>query len=307
MKYADGTDEFLARYHDAMPENFFERSVAEQRRLYLSLSDVFPYQLPASVTITDHEIGTAEGSLPFRLYRPTEPVGSGLLVYFHGGGFVVGSPDSHNTLAAELAANTGLVTVAPDFRQAPEHPFPATPEDCYAFLRALAEHPEAVGGGVRTDGPVLCGDSSGGNLGVCVALMCRDRGGVRPKGQGLIGPVLDFARWFDGGEDDFAPEMQYYTRSYCPDRDLVTHPYVSPLVSARFHDLPPAYIMSTEFDELREDSVAYADHLRRAGIPVQLVVEPGLVHAPVRGRSIIPQVADAWKRFCAAVGAMATA
>ncbi len=302
-KYAQGTDEFLARYHQAMPGDFFHLDVAEQRRLYLSLSNVFPYTLPDGMEITDHEVE----QLSFRRYRPANITGPGLIMYFHGGGFVVGSIESHNSLVAELADYTGLVTVAPEFRLAPENPFPAAPEDCYRLLYALAETPAMAGPDVDTSGPVLCGDSSGANLAVVVSMMSRDRGGPRPKGQGLIGPVLDFARWFDGGDDpSFGEEMRYYTRSYCPDRELVTHPYASPLVNGKFHDLPPAYIMTTELDDLRADGVRYADRLRECGIPVQLVIEPGLVHAPVRGRSLIPQVADAWRRFCAAVGAMAT-
>lgn len=308
MKYAEGTDEFLARYHDAMPSDFFNRDVGTQRQLYLNLSDVFPYPLPAGMTITDHEVVEGGQSVSFRRYVPARRTGSGLLIYFHGGGFVVGSIESHNTLVAELAENTGLVAVSVEFRVAPEHPFPAAPEDCYRLMCALAERPELVGSDVDTARPVLCGDSSGANLAVTVSMMSRDRGGPRPNGQGLIGPVLDFARWFDGGPDpDFGEEMQYYTRAYCPDRELVSHPYVSPLVRGRFDNLPPAYIMSTEYDALREDGALYAKHLANNGTAVELVVEPGLVHAPVRGRSVIPQVADAWRRFCAAVGAFAAA
>jgi acetyl esterase len=136
--------------------------------------------------------------------------------------------------------------------------------------------------------------------------MCRDRGGPAPKGQGLIGPVLDFARWYDLKDDSgFAEEMQYYARAYCPDARAAASPYVSQLINAEFRGLPPAYIMSTELDELRQDAVSYAAALRQAGIQVQLVIEPGLVHAPVRGRSVIPQVADAWRRFCGAVAELA--
>jgi len=306
MKFATGTDEFLARYHAAMPSDFFHRDVAEQRRLYLDLSTVFPYPIPGDVQINDHEIIDEGQRLSFRSYRPARRRGSGLLVYFHGGGFIVGSLESHNTLVAELAHNTGLVTVAAEFRQAPEHPFPAAPEDCYRILRVLASTPELLGPGVETESPVLCGDSSGANLAVCVSMMCRDRGGSRPRGQGLIGPVLDFARWYDPDpEISFAEEMRHYTRSYCPDRELADHPYASPLVHGTFDGLPPAYIMSTEYDDLRDDAVQYARLLENHGVPVELSIEPGLVHAPVRGRSLIPQVADAWLRFCAAVESLA--
>ncbi len=306
MKLAPGTDEFLARYHAAMPQDFFAQSVAEQRRLYLSLSEVFPYPVPSGVTVADHEIAGSGGTLAFRSYRPARRAGEGTIVYFHGGGFVLGSVESHNTLAAELAAATGLLTISVDFPLAPEHPFPEIPEACYEVLCALADGPFA--GEADTAAPVLCGDSSGANLAVALSMMCRDRGGPRPRGQGLIGPVLDFARWFEPNPaEPFGGEMLHYTRAYCPRRELADHRYASPLVSGTFEDLPPAYIMSTEYDDLRDDAVRYARHLEEQGTPVRLVVEPGLVHAPVRGRSLIPQVADAWKRFCSAVGGLAEA
>ncbi|MGX7827135.1 alpha/beta hydrolase [Actinokineospora sp. 24-640] len=306
MEFAAGTDEFLARYHAAMPSDFFHQDVAAQRQLYLNLSEVFPYPIPAGVTITDHEIDDGGQRLVFRSYRPENLSGSGLLVYFHGGGFIVGSLESHNTVVAEMAANTGLVTVAAEFRQAPEHPFPAAPDDCYRILTALASDPEILGPDVDTSEPVLCGDSSGANLAVAVSMMCRDRGGPRPRGHALIGPVLDFARWFDPDpEVSFGEEMKHYARSYCPDRELAEHPYASPLVRGTFENMPPCYIMSTEYDDLRDDAVQYVERLRDNDIPVRLVVEPGLVHAPVRGRSLIPQVADGWRRFCAAAADMA--
>jgi acetyl esterase len=306
MQYAEGTDEFYARYHEVMPEDFIHLDVAEQRRLFERLGDAFPYDLPDGIRVEHHEITRDGRRLLFRSYRPERPRGRGFVVYFHGGGFVVGSLDSHEPIVAELADRTGLVAVSAEFPHAPEHPFPAALEDCYAILGALAEDPGLVGGDVDTAEPVLCGDSSGANLAVALCMLCRDRGGPRPKGQGLIGPVLDFARWFDGNPDvDFGEEMRHYTRSYCPTRELVEHPYASPLVHGSFHGLPPAYVMSTEYDELREDAEVYAERLRELGIPVQLVVEPGLPHAPVRGRSVIPQVADAWRRYCAAVGLLA--
>jgi acetyl esterase len=301
MQYAPGTDEFLARYHEAMPSDFFSRDVEEQRRLYLHLSDVFPYELPDDILIKDREFGHDGRTMRCRTYEPVHRTTSSVIVYFHGGGFVVGSPDSHNSVVAELAASTGSITVAPWFRQAPEHPFPAAPEDCYLALRALADHTEPLDD-VDGAAPVLCGDSSGANLAVSVAMMCRDRGGPHPKGQALIGPVLDFARWFEPAPDiEFGEEMRYYTRSYCPDGSVVDDPYISPLVRGRFDGLPPAYIMTTEFDPLSDDAVDYARRLEQHGIPVTLSVEPGLVHAPIRGRSVIPGVADAWRRYCASV------
>ena len=118
----------------------------------------------------------------------------------------------------------------------------------------------------------------------------------------MISPVLDFTRWQHGGEDVpllTGGEMEYYTRCYVTDPEQLLSPYVSPLRSAAFHDLPPAYIMSAEMDSLKVDAEEYASRLREHGIFVEVSVEPGLVHSAVRARGLSPQVADAWDRFCA--------
>jgi acetyl esterase len=193
------------------------------------------------------------------------------------------------------------VVIAVDFRPAPEHPFPAALEDCYAALCGVAAEADRL----DVDPSLLgvAGDSSGANLAVALCLVSRDRGGPPVHAQALVSPVLDFARWKSGGED--APllsgdEMVLFTRQYTGDPANVEHAYVSPLRSARFHGLPPAYIMAAEADSLCVDAGQYAERLRAEGTPVELVVEPGFVHACVRARGVSPAVAEAWDRFCAA-------
>jgi acetyl esterase len=250
------------------------------------------------VSLEQHTMKNGAGS--FRIYRPHALQGDGLLLYIRGGGFVVGSLETHNILVAELAAKTGLVTVAPDFRMAPEHPFPAALEDCYLVLGFIHNNRAELGlGGGRV---VVCGDSSGANMAVSLCMMTRDRAGPRINGQALISPVLDFTRWAQGGED--APlltggEMEYYTSCYCETTEDVRHPYVSALASGNFNDLPPAFILSAELDSLVVDSHEYARRLSDHGTNVDLVVEEGLVHAAMRARGLSPNVAAAWDRFCA--------
>ena len=236
-----------------------------------------------------------------RVYRPQRRRSAGALLYMHGGGFVLGSLKTHDTLVAELAERTGLVTIAVDFRPAPEHPFPAPLEDCFDALRGV------FADAARFDVDPACigvaGDSSGANLAVAVCLATRDRGGPPIRAQALISPVLNFARWRGGGED--APllsgdEMIFFTRCYAGTEHL-EHPYVSPLLSAELHGLPPAYILAAERDSLCVDAVTYAAALRKHGTPVELVVERGFVHACVRARGLSPEVADAWSRYGAAV------
>lgn len=308
MGYAPGLEEFIDKCNAAMPPDFYRDPVERQRELYLGLTEVFPYELPQGLNIEDHTFAGPGGELTLRVYQPWQRSGRGLLAYIRGGGFVVGSLQTHNTVVAELAAKTGLTAVAIDFRLAPEHPFPAALEDCYAAVEALVAKPQQFGLDIDTDSVVICGDSSGGNMAAVVAMMCRDRGGPALRGQALISPVLDFTRWRHGGED--APlltggEMEYYTACYCPDPATAASAYVSPLVSGEFHGLPRAYIMSAEMDSLRVDGEKYAEALRANGIKVTNMVEPGLVHSAVRARGLSPAVEQAWTRFCVAAAALA--
>jgi acetyl esterase len=306
MTYAPGIEEFVERSNKAMPPDFYLRPVAEQRALYRRLTVEFPYDLPDGVDIADDVLTHDGRSVTVRVYRPRERAGRGVLLYIRGGGFVVGDLETHNSVVAELAVHSGLTTVAVDFRMAPENPFPACLEDCYTALCALAGSPDALD--VDPERIVVCGDSSGGNMSVVLCMMARDRGGPRIAGQAPISPVLDFTRWRHGGDD--APlltggEMEYYTACYCPDPDDARSAYVSPLLSGTFHDLPPAYIMAAELDSLLSDSTLYAQALRDHGTKVEIVVEPGLVHAAVRARALAPAVEDAWRRYCAAAAGLA--
>jgi acetyl esterase len=310
LAYAPGIEEFVDRCNAIMPGDFYTWPIEEQRRVYESLAVEFPYDVPAGVVATEESVEHDGHKTKVRVYRPAPdaaaPRGDGVILYIRGGGFVVGSLDTHHTVAAELAARSGLTTVALDFRLSPENPFPAAIEDCYAGLRGVLDDPDRFG--VDPGRAVVAGDSSGGNMAVVLAMMCRDRGSHTLAGQALISPVLDFTRWQHGGVD--APlltggEMEYYTKCYSPDSGLVAEAYVSPLVSGTFDNLPPAYIMGAEMDSLRVDGEQYTERLRAAGTAVEHVIEPGLVHAAVRARGLSPRVDDAWQRFCVAVGRLA--
>ncbi|HET9381544.1 MAG TPA: alpha/beta hydrolase [Streptomyces sp.] len=308
MTYAQGLEEFVERSNKAMPPDFYLRPVAEQRALYRGLTQEFPYDRPEGVDVSEDVLTHDGRTVDVRVYRPRERAGRGVLLYIRGGGFVVGDLETHDSVVAELAVHSGLTAVAVAFRMAPENPFPACLEDCYTALCALAAGPQALD--IDPERIVVCGDSSGGNMTVVLCMMARDRGGPAIAGQASISPVLDFTRWRDGGDD--APlltggEMEYYTACYCPDPDDAASAYVSPLRSGTFHALPPAYIMAAELDSLLEDSVRYAERLRENGTEVEIVVEPGLVHAAVRARALAPAVEDAWRRYCAAAARLAGA
>ncbi|HEY2498375.1 MAG TPA: alpha/beta hydrolase [Candidatus Angelobacter sp.] len=304
MQYADGIQEFIDRCNKAMPPNFYTFPLAEQRELYFGLTREFPYALPEDVTITDETVSHEGQELRLRVYRPAKPQGRGLLIYIRGGGFVVGSLATHNTVVAELASRSGLTAIAPDFRLAPEYPFPSALEDCYGVLCAVAADENRFG--IDSSRIVVCGDSSGANMAVVVSMMTRDRNGPALAGQALISPVLDFTRWQHGGEDApllLGDEMAYYTACYCPpELKQVSDPYVSPLVSGKFHDLPSAYIVGGELDSLLVDSVRYAELLQANGTPAELVVEKGLPHSAMRARGLSKQVARAWEQYCNKAG-----
>ena len=299
MTYAEGLKEFVDRSNSVLLPDFYKLPVAEQREMYLRLTKEFHYDLPASVEISDSSVTHEGRAIPIRVYRPQQRKGNGLLIYIRGGGFVIGSLESHNSAVAELCDKTGLVTVAVDFRMSPEHPFPAALEDCYGALCALSRDAEQFG--IDPHSIVISGDSSGANMAVAVCMMSRDRNGPKLRGQALICPVLDFTRWRNGGED--APlltggEMEFFTACYAPENDQVKHQYVSPLVSGSFHGLPPAYIMGASKDSLVKDAIQYEALLKENGTPVEFVLEPGLVHAPIRARALSPAVAAAWNRLC---------
>jgi acetyl esterase len=309
MTYAPGLQDYIDRFESALPADFyFTMDLAEQRRRYDALSEVFHYELPASVKISDHHAAWQGVDLRCRVYEPSVRVGDGCVLYMHGGGFVIGSLDGFDWLAGDLAEQSGLLTVSMDFRQAPEHPFPTPLEDCYAGLLALTAGAFELPASFQAERLVLAGDSSGANMAVAISMMARDRHGPAIAGMALLSPVLDFARWQQGGEDSpllSGGEMAYFTAQYCPQPGQVNDPLVSPLVSGTFAGLPPVYILGAELDSLRTDGLELARRLAEAGIDVEHVLEPGLVHSCVRARGYSPRVAQAWSRFCLAVRRLA--
>ena len=178
MSYAPGIQEFIDRSNNTLPADFYKLPLVEQRALYESLTVEFHYDLPETVTIEDRKINE---NLIARVYTPQKPSGNGLLFYIRGGGFVIGSLNSHNSAVAELCEKSGLVTIAPNFRMAPEHPFPCALEDCYDILLSIIESAKDLGRDPTNI--VLCGDSSGANMAIVLSMMLRDRNGHNPSGQ----------------------------------------------------------------------------------------------------------------------------
>jgi acetyl esterase len=235
------------------------------------------------VETVDRSVPGAEGPRRARVYTPAAARG-GLapgMVYFHGGGFVLGSIESHDGVCRALASRAGVVVVSVDYRLAPEHRFPAGVDDAIAATRwVLANGPTL---GIDPAAVAVAGDSAGGNFAalVCIAL----RGDpVVPAFQLLIYPVIDLTRSMPSHryfrEGVMLPEktILWFRERYLPDLGLESDPRVSPYFVKDLAGLPPALVMTAGFDPLRDEGKAYADHLREAGVAVEHVCSEGSMH-----------------------------
>jgi acetyl esterase len=258
-----------------------EQSVEEARAQIMQLRELAGP--PADVAkVEDREIPGPGGPIPIRVYTPE---GSGLrpvLVYYHGGGWVVGSRDLVDVPVRALANRSGCVVVSVEYRLAPEHKFPAAPEDCYAATRWVAENAAALG--VDPNRLAVGGDSAGGNLAAAVSLMARDRGGPKIAYQLLIYPVTnrDFTtRSYQENADDYLltrNAMIWFWDHYLARPEDAWNAYAAPLLAADLSGLPPARVITAEFDPLRDEGEAYAARLIEEGVPVELRRYDGMIH-----------------------------
>jgi acetyl esterase len=254
-------------------------SVAEARSWEEAARGDVP--VPPGVAFEDVEIPGHAGTLPGRVYRPTQHAPLGTILWIRGGGFIVGSL-ACDRIAPPLAQSSGCAVVSFEYRLAPEHRFPAAPDDCYAALCWTAEHAADLGG---HDGPVgVAGESAGGNLAAAVALMARERGGPAIAQQVLLVPVV--ARHFDGPSRrdpaqsaGAAPHLvDWFWQQYLADEADGANPLVSPLVAESLAGLPPALVITAEYDLLRDEGAAYAQRLRDEGVPTEHRLFEGMPH-----------------------------
>jgi acetyl esterase len=278
-----------------------------------------PYEPPVQLDIDELLIPGPEGAPEVRVrrYRPADPAGPlPALVYFHGGGFVVGSLDLYHADCRRIAAEVGAVVVSVDYRLAPEHPFPAPLEDCYSALVWVAEHADELG--VDPDRIGVGGESAGGGLAAGVALLARDRGGPRLCLQLLGIPELD-DRMDSGSMRALGADSPITTiangeiswDSYLGPgvrgTDEVS-PYAAPARATDLAGLPPALVTAYELDALRDEDIAYAQRLLSAGVPTELRVYSGAFHActwlsnTALSQKILADVTDGLRRGLRPVG-----
>jgi len=224
---------------------------------------------PFVASVRDVVIPGQAGEIPARVYSPA-PGAPGVVVYYHGGGWVLGSVDEWDASVRALAVASGCDVLSVDYRLAPEHVFPAAVDDAYDALVWAA--------GTLADGRplVVAGDSAGGNLATVCALRARDTGGPSLVLQLLVYPVTDHDldrksyHQYDGTELILnRRDLPWFWAHYVPDPAARANPYASPLRATDLSGLPPAHIVSAEHDPLRDEVFAYADRLRAAGVPVE--------------------------------------
>ncbi|MEV0323786.1 alpha/beta hydrolase [Streptomyces sp. NPDC050658] len=235
--------------------------------------------------------GEADG-VPVRVYDPRAVENSPVVVFLHGGGFTLCDLDSHDAFCRAMADATGAVVVSVDYRRAPEHPFPAGPEDAYTALLWAAK----TYTGRRI---AVAGDSSGATLATVLTLLSRDRGGPPIAFQALYYPMLDPSRSGASHKENAqgyfltADHVRWYWEQYLSSDQDAADPYATPLHRAELAGLPPAHVVTAGLDPLRDEGEAYAAALAAAGVPVEQRRYDGMFHGFLTMAAALPAAADA--------------
>jgi acetyl esterase len=259
-------------------------SVERARREYRRMR-VLEAEPPAIAETSEQSIAGPRGPIAVRVYRPSLAPALPLVVYFHGGGGVIGDLDTHDVVCRRLSATAEAIVVSIDYRLAPEHAFPAACEDCLAGYRWAIEHASTLGADV--DRIAVAGDSQGGKLAAVVCQLAREAGLAQPRLQVLIYPGTDLvedwpsARLHAEGPWLTASLVGWFKRHGMAGADPAD-PRVSPLRARSLEGLAPALVVVAGFDPLRDEGIAYAERLRAAGVQVQLRDELSLPHGFVQ-------------------------
>lgn len=273
-----------------------ELTVEEARRIQEERAPGLFGPVEEVAEVRDVDVPGPAGSIRIRVYSPTMPLPLPILVYFHGGGWVVGSLNTHDGVCRSLANRTPCLVASVDYRLAPEHRFPAAVEDAWSATTWIAEHMQELGGDPAR--LAVGGDSAGGNLAAVVALRARRRMAPNLSLQLLIYPVTD--------HDFETPSymrnavgylltreaMRWYWDNYVPDVSQRDNPDASPLRATDLSGVAPAVVLTCEYDPLLDEGEAYARRLADAGVPTSCRRHEGLIHGVVRMPKITPR---AWE------------
>jgi acetyl esterase len=252
---------------------------------------------PEVAAVTDHRVPVAGGEITVRAYSPGGPGPHPALVYYHGGGWVIGDLYTHDGLCRSLSAAAGCAVLSVDYRLAPEAKYPVPVEDSYAALLWIVANAGRLG--IDRRRIAVGGDSAGGNLATVMALLARDRRGPALRLQVLIYPVtdhdLDTASYRENATGYVLTRdaMRWFWDHYLAHEAQGREPYASPLRAPSLAGLPPALVITAEYDPLRDEGEAYAARLRDAGVPVTLTRYPGMFHGFVRLTKFLDQARTA--------------
>jgi len=290
----DETRDFISHTEAFYPADAIDASVDKQREYYDALCRAYDTEYPEGVTASDSMFVTREASIPYREYASENQTDKAHVVYYHGGGFIVGGLESHDGICAEICGRTGLGLTAVDYRLVPEHLHPAAIDDALiAFQRIANEKAVPV---------IVVGDSAGGNLAAAVSHLSRENRNA-PAGQVLIYPGL-------GGdmtcgsyvEHANAPmlttaDVHYYHGMRMPEGHAGEDASANPLSDPDFSNLPPTVIVTAECDPLADDGRDYRDRLHAAGVRAVWFNEKGMVHGYLRARYSVERAADSFTRI----------
>jgi acetyl esterase len=296
------------------------RDLARNAATERSLADLTPEEARAGMTartaarppgpaidkVVDIAVLGPAGDIPARVYQPSGA--PGVVVAFHGGGWLMGNRDSFDAVCRNLAADSGLAVVNVDYRLAPEHPFPAAIDDAWAATRWVAEHGTAHG--LPAQRLAVMGESAGGNLAAVVCLLARDRQAPKILAQALVYPATDARqqaeslRTYAEGYLQRAADVAHAFRIYALDHGVAPTDWrLSPLLAPSHADLPPALVISAECDAIRDDGEAYASKLSDAGVPTTCVRYMGMLHTFYGMRGMLGAAALAQRQVSEMLGA----
>ncbi|MGH7840561.1 MAG: alpha/beta hydrolase [Candidatus Binataceae bacterium] len=293
---------FLKQAADAGAPPIGSLPVAETRAMLLSLF-LPPGPREPIKKVENRVIEQGGVKIPIRIYTPEGKGTLPILIYYHGGGFVIGDCEAYDIPCRALANGAGCIVVSVDYRLAPEHKFPTPPEDCYAAAVWIAGHAAEVGGDAAR--VAVGGDSAGGNLSAVVAQMARDRKGPAIVFQLLIYPVTDHAANTPSSKANAEgylltkAAMDWFWGHYLSNPSDGAKPYASPLRATDFSKLPPALVVTAEFDPLRDEGIAYAQKLQQAGVKVKHSDYLGMIHGFFSLGHVLNRTKDVTKESCA--------
>ena len=269
---------FLAEVAAQNPSKYENMPASEGREIFTSLTDIFGTG-PEPASTRDIQIPNGPR---VRLYRAVGGGRQPCVMYFHGGGWVLGDIETHDTLCRRISAQAGVSVVSVDYRTAPDAAFPAAIDDSYAATKYISE--QATDLQIDTSRIAVAGDSAGGNLAAAVCLKARDNAGPAIHSQWLIYPITD-ADTETASYHKFADDlgltrdlMVWFWDQYVPNPDDRSHPLASPLRAESLAGLPPAYLLSAGYDVLYDEGQAYARKMQAAGVPVTEQTHPSMLH-----------------------------